>query len=180
MSKTTDKKEELFAKFGEFDSAEEINRAAKAQMEQGDFEAVKMIAKENGIDEMDAEDFIAGDIPELCTELSAALGKLEIEKDDIDITDMTYGAWTAAIQVMLSDDPELCRAYRRKEKRLAVILGMATVKCSKTRTNAPKKIVDEAKKLDSSIPYPLAMGAISIGDFKQLVREYYIQGNTKI
>lgn len=171
---------DLFKKFGEFDSAEEINRAAKAQLEQGDTEAIKILANENGIDEMDAEDFIAGDIPELCTELSAALGKLEAEKTEIGIEDMTYGAWTAAIQVMLMDDTELCKAYRKKGKKLAVILGMATVKCSKTRTNAPKLIVDEAKKLDGSIPYPLTMGAISIADFKQLVREYYIDGKTTI
>ena len=171
---------DLFKKFGEFDSAEEINRAAKAQLEQGDTEAIKILANENGIDEMDAEDFIAGDIPELCTDLSAALGKLEAEKTEIGIEDMTYGAWTAAIQVMLTDDPELCKAYRKKGKKLAVILGMATVKCSKTRTNAPKLIVDEAKKLDGSIPYPLTMGAISIADFKQLVRAYYIDGKTTI
>lgn len=173
-------KEALFEKFGEFDSAEEINRAAKAQLEQGDTEAVKLIAWENGIDEMDAEDFISGDLPELCTELSAALGKLEIEKTYLDIKDMTYGSWVAAIQIMLSENPELCRAYRRKEKRLAVILAMATVKCSKTRTNAPHMIVEEAKKLDKNIPSPLPMGAISIGDFKQLVREYYIHDSTKI
>ena len=173
-------KEALFEKFGEFDSAEEINRAAKAQLEQGDTEAVKLIAWENGIDEMDAEDFISGDLPELCTELSAALGKLEIEKTYLDIKDMTYGSWVAAIQIMLSENPELCRAYRRKEKRLAVILAMATVKCSKTRTNAPHMIVEEAKKLDKNILSPLPMGAISIGDFKQLVREYYIHDSTKI
>ena len=170
----------LFEKFGEFDSAEEINRAAAAQKAQGDDKALKILAAENGIDEMDAEDFIAGDIPELCTDLSAAIGKLEVEKNYIDITDMTYGAWAAAIQIMLTDDPELCKAYRKKGKKLAVILGMATVKCSKTRTNAPKLIVDEAKKLDGSIPYPLAMGAISIADFKQLVRAYYIDGKTTI
>lgn len=172
--------EKLFPKFGELASAEEINRAAKAQLEQGDTEAIKILANENGIDEMDAEDFIAGDIPELCTELSAALGKLEVEKIEIGIEDMTYGAWTAAIQVMLMDDSELCKAYRRKGKRLAVILGMATAKCSKTRTNAPKMIVDEAKKLDKSIPSPLPMGAISTADFKQLVRDYYLQDKTTI
>ena len=170
----------LFEKFGEFDSAEEINRAAKAQLEQGDTEAIKILANENGIDEMDAEDFIAGDIPELCTELSAALGKLEAEKTEIGIEDMTYGAWTAAIQVMLMDDTEFCKAYRRKGKRLAVILGMATAKCAKTRTNAPQMIVDEAKKLDKSIPSPLPMGAISTADFKQLVRDYYLLNKTTI
>ena len=164
----------LFAKFGEFDSAEEINRAAAAQKAEGDLEALKVLAEENGIDPMDVEDFYNEDIPELCTALSAALGKLEIEKADIGINDMTYGAWTAAIQVMLSDDMQLCIGFRRKGRSLAEVFGKATAMCSKSRTNAPQKIVNEARKIDSSIPSPLPMGAISIAGFKGLVREYYI------
>lgn len=40
----------MFDKFGEFDSCEEINRAAKAQLEEGDLEAIRTIAEENGLD----------------------------------------------------------------------------------------------------------------------------------
>ena len=46
----------MFDKFGEFDSAEEINRAAAAQLKEGDLDAVKTIAEENGLDPEDAED----------------------------------------------------------------------------------------------------------------------------
>ena len=45
----------MFDKFGEFDSYEEINRAAKAQLEEGDLEAIRTIAEENGLDPEDAE-----------------------------------------------------------------------------------------------------------------------------
>lgn len=34
----------MFDKFGEFDSAEEINRAAAAQLKEGDLDAIKTIA----------------------------------------------------------------------------------------------------------------------------------------
>ena len=44
----------MFDKFGEFDSAEEINRAAAAQLAEGDTEAVMAIALENGLDKDDA------------------------------------------------------------------------------------------------------------------------------
>lgn len=54
----------MFEKFGEFDSYEEINRAAKAQLEEGDLEAIKTIAEENGLDPEDAEDFCTGAMPE--------------------------------------------------------------------------------------------------------------------
>ena len=40
----------MWDKFGEFDSAEELNRAAAAQKAEGDREALIMLAEENGID----------------------------------------------------------------------------------------------------------------------------------
>ena len=40
----------MFEKYGEFDSAEEINEAVKAQLEEGDTDAILEIAMENGID----------------------------------------------------------------------------------------------------------------------------------
>ena len=46
----------MFDKFGEFDSAEEINRAAAAQLKEGDLDAIKTITEENGLDPEDAED----------------------------------------------------------------------------------------------------------------------------
>ena len=57
----------MFEKFGEFDSCEEINRAAKAQLEEGDLEAIRTITEENGLDPEDAEDFCTGAIEELTT-----------------------------------------------------------------------------------------------------------------
>ena len=62
----------MFEKFGEFDSYEEINRAAAAQLKEGDKEAIYMIAKENGIDREDAEDYINGDLDQFATPLTAA------------------------------------------------------------------------------------------------------------
>lgn len=40
----------MFEKFGEFDSCEELNRAAAAQLAEGDTDAIYTIAEENGID----------------------------------------------------------------------------------------------------------------------------------
>lgn len=77
----------MWDKFGEFDSWEEINRAAKAQLEEGDMDAVRAIAKENGIDPEDAEDFCTGTIEELTVPALAAVGKLEVESKDLQLTD---------------------------------------------------------------------------------------------
>ena len=72
-----------FEKFGEFDSYGEINRAAKAQLEEGDLEAIRTITEENGLDPEDAEDFCTGAIEELTTPIRAAIGKLELEAKDL-------------------------------------------------------------------------------------------------
>ena len=53
----------MFEVFGEFDSAEEINKAAAGQLAQGDTQAIRDIARENGLDLADAEDYIDGEAP---------------------------------------------------------------------------------------------------------------------
>ena len=73
----------MFDKFGEFDSAEEINRAAAARRAEGDTEALMQIAIENGIDKEDAKDYADGIVGELTTPLLAALGKLEVESREL-------------------------------------------------------------------------------------------------
>ena len=48
----------MYDRFGEFDSWEELNSAAQGQKEEGDEESLLILAKENGIDKEDAEDFL--------------------------------------------------------------------------------------------------------------------------
>ena len=45
----------LFEKFGEFDSAEELNRAAAAQLAEGDIDAIYGIPGQMSIDQMGKE-----------------------------------------------------------------------------------------------------------------------------
>ena len=71
----------MFDIFGEFNSAEEINLSAAGQREQGDKESLLVLAKENGIDEAIAECFFNGEIDMLVDDTSAAMGKIEIEKE---------------------------------------------------------------------------------------------------
>lgn len=165
----------LYEKFGEFDSAEEINRAALAQISQGDYEAVKTIAKENGIDEMDAQDFIDGIYPELCGPFTAAVGKLEVEAEALGLP-MVMQLWADHIKGMLAsdDDDSLKKGIRRKGKNMAELFGKLIVETSRTRKNTPAEIVAAARKIDSSIPSTLPIGDISKKRFEEIVREYYI------
>ena len=70
----------MWEKFGEFDSAEEMNRTALAQRNEGDTEAVRTLAEENGLDPEDAEEFLAGDVDLLALPFNAAVGKLTVER----------------------------------------------------------------------------------------------------
>lgn len=73
----------MFDKFGEFNSWEELNKAAEGQKEEGDKEALIELAAENGISKENAEDYFDGEINELCNPLEAAMGKLDIEEKDL-------------------------------------------------------------------------------------------------
>ena len=73
----------MFDKFGEFDSWEELNKAAEGQKEEGDIEALKELALENGFEVADAEDYMDGVVPEFCTALLAAESKIRLEKKDL-------------------------------------------------------------------------------------------------
>lgn len=94
----------MFEVFGEFDSAEEINKAAAAQLEQGDMQAVRDIAKENGLDPDDAEDYITGDMAELCNPLMAALGKLKIERADLELKGVLEDWYDIVTDMCVNDE----------------------------------------------------------------------------
>ena len=105
----------MFEKYGEFDSYEEINRAAAAQLAEGDEEAIYAIAEENGIDREDAEDYIAGDASELVTALMAANGKLKVEAAELQPKEI-MADWLDYIQIQCFEDQEMRLAVRRKGK----------------------------------------------------------------
>lgn len=73
--------QELFSRFGEFDSVEELNKAADGQLAEGDMEALKALAKENGIDDDTVSDYMNGYTKELAVPIIAAAGRIKVERD---------------------------------------------------------------------------------------------------
>ena len=69
----------MFERFGEFNSAAEINETAVNLRKEGDRESLEVLAKENGIDPDVLEVFLDGDLLYLCDEMTAAIGKLDVE-----------------------------------------------------------------------------------------------------
>lgn len=164
----------MFEKFGEFNSYMEINRAAAAQKEEGDEEALIALAEENGIDREDAEDYMDGCMEELATATEAAIGKLKVEKEDLKLegflTDLVdeLSAWCL-------DNKELAMAVRRKGMALAGYIAMIIDAGFDQKIRVDKRIVDltqRAKKIMNN--NPLLGGSPAVRQRKEIAYKYYL------
>ncbi len=161
----------LYETFGEFDSAKELNMAAANQKKEGDKVALVALAKENGIDEDDATDFFEGNVPELCSELMAAEGKIRVEKEYLGLTEALedYADW---IVKECMEDKELCKAVRKKGKSLAGALGAVLKKAWEIKEDIHEDILKAA-----GIHATVKNGSPGMRTTTKLMREYYLGGN---
>lgn len=158
----------MYDKFGEFDSAAEINRAAAAQRAEGDDKAVLMIAEENGIDREEAMDYINGDVGELASPLMAAYGKLEVERKVLEPYEIMED-WLQYIRIRCAEDPRMALAVRRKGKSLKGCIA-AILKWS-MRHQRP---VDKDILKDAGITFKVTLGIPGMGRVKQIITKYYL------
>lgn len=159
----------MFDKFGEFDSAEEINRAAAAQLAEGDTEAIYALAKENGIDVEEADDFIDGLTKELCGPLMAANGKLDVEEAELQPYEIMKD-WVQYIRARCLEVPEMALAVRRKGKTLR---GCIAELLKWSFSNAKDVDKDILKAAGISAPR-VTLGIPGMGQAKKIITEYYM------
>lgn len=167
----------MYEKFGEFDSVEEINRAAAAQLAEGDIEAIIAIALENGIDKEDAEDYADGCVDELATPIMAAIGKLKIESEDLKLKGVLLD-WADEIKSMCIVDERMAAAVRRKGKSLAGCMSALIGFSFENKVQVSSKIVSITKvnhngKLEA-LRGPLYMGIPNRKQVKEIVSKYYL------
>lgn len=126
----------MFELFGEFNSADELNKAAAGQLEQGDIESLKKLAEENGIDPDMADMYIQGIMQNLCDDMTAAIGKIEIEKKNYknQFFEHMLDDLTGYITSRCSEQ-EFAKAVRRKGKSLK--------ECLSTLENEVKKLLNK-------------------------------------
>lgn len=158
----------MFDKFGEFDSAEEINRAAAAQLDEGDTEAIYAIAKENGIDVEEADDFIDGITEELCTPLMAANGKLTVEAAEL-VPYEIMEDWVQYIRSRCLEVPEMALAVRKKGKSLRGCIAELLKWSMKNAKEVDKDILKAC-----GISYKVTLGIPGMGRAKQIITDYYM------
>lgn len=161
----------MFDKFGEFDSFEELNRAAEGQKAQGDIDALKELAAENGIDPEDVEDYLDGAIESFCTAKTAALGKLAIEEADMIASEIVTD-WLDYIKSCAMDDLQMCMAIRRKGKSLIGCIGDLLNWSYSNRYKVDDRIV-KASGINAS---GVEMGIPGMANAKKIIRKYYLGG----
>lgn len=177
----------MFDTYGEFDSFEEINARADELMNAGVRKGIIDLAKENGIPEEFAQAFIDGDIPYLCDAATAAVGKIEIERQET-VLEGVLEDWISYIEAECQEDEELARAVRSKKKSLNGCIAELILASLLNQKQVDKAIMDiveervkeekiDLKKQTGIEPRWLQytkLGFPGMGAAKKLIRKYYL------
>ena len=157
----------MFDKFGEFDSIEEMNKVAADLKSKQDVQMLYELTKENGLDIADADDYMAGYVNELATSMSAAIGKINIEADNLKglVED-----WKNQIIQLCTEDKELCIAVRRKGKSLAECMAKLLKYSFDKKVKLDDRIVTSA-----GLKPPVYLGIPGKAEIRKIICEYYLE-----
>nr|DAE38263.1 MAG TPA: PcfK-like protein [Caudoviricetes sp.] len=159
----------MFEKFGEFDSSEELNKAAEGLLKEGDIESLKILAAENGIDKDDVEDYEIGLIDSLTTPLTAAYGKLDIETAQLNITEIMED-WMQYIRLQCLNDSKMASEVRKKGKTLKGCIA-ALIKWSFGHQYEIPADIIKASGISAG---RVTLGIPGAGTAHRLIKEYYL------
>lgn len=162
----------MFERFGEFDSWQDLNRAAEGQKTQGDTRALADLAEENGIDMDDVEDYVNDQMESLCTPFTAAMGKLDIEEKDLKPSEIVKD-WINYIRSAAADDVEMQKAIRKKGKSLIGCIASILKWSYKARYKVDERIVKES---GISARVSVEAGIPGMASAKKIIRNYYLGG----
>lgn len=154
-------------KFGEFGSCEELNKAAAGLKEECDLESLRILAKENGIDDYDVEDYISGDIEELSNNLSAALGKIDVEEKELK-ADEIMEDWIEYIKYLCLEDEEICKSVKKTTKSVKGCIG----ELLKWSFNNCKEVNKDIKAY-AGIKQNCKLGIPGMRRAKEIIKKYY-------
>lgn len=160
---------EMFDRFGEFDSAAEINETAVNLRAEGDRESLKVLAEENGIDADILEAFMNGDLFYLCDNMTAAIGKVEVEAKQMKCGEI-MGDWVEYIKAQCFEKPAVAEAVRKKGKSLEGCIAAILKWSFKNQIPVDKKIMKEAGVTAGKC----TLGIPGMARAKKIITEYYL------
>lgn len=159
----------MFERFGEFDSCGELNNLAEELMKKGDEESILALAKENGIDREDAQDYIQGIVPTLATPLAAAYGKLAIECEYLKPREIIED-WVSYIKIQCLEAPGMAEAARKKGRSLEGCIAALLAWSYKNAYSVDEKICRAA-----GVKASVKMGIPGMERAKKIIMEYYMK-----
>lgn len=159
----------LFNKFGEMDSYKEINELAENLFNEGDTESLREMAKENGITEEFVTMYLAGDIPVLCDSLTAALGKIDVEADQLKPQEIMED-WVEYLRGQCMENELLAHNVRKKGKTLKGCIAALLLWSFQNQQTIDKEIVKAAGVTAGNV----TLGIPGMGRAKKIIMEYYM------
>lgn len=159
----------MFDRFGEFDSAAEINETAVNLRKEGDTDSLKVLAEENGIGQDILKAFIDGDILYLCDDMVAAIGKIEVEAKEVKCAEI-LGDWVEYIKAQCMEYQGMAVMVRKKGKSLAGCVAEILKWSFGNQTAVDKKIMEAAGVTAGRC----TLGIPGMATAKKIITGYYM------
>lgn len=160
----------MFEKFGEMNSYAEINELANNLANEGDQESLREMAAENGIPKELVELYLAGDVPELCDALTAAIGKLDKECEKLKPKEIMED-WVEYIRTQCLENDLLARQVRKKGKNLEGCIAKLLMWSFKNQIPISKEIMTAAGVTAGRC----TLGIPGMATAKKLILQYYME-----
>lgn len=159
----------MFDKFGEMNSYKEINELADNLFNEGDQESLKEMAKENGIMQEFVEIYLQGDIPVLCDPLTAALGKIDVEAEELKPKEIMED-WVEYLRGQCMENEILAHQVRKKGKSLKGCIAALLKWSFANQIPVGQDILKEAGVKAGRV----TLGIPGMARAKKIITEYYM------
>lgn len=159
----------MFERFGEMESAKEINELAVNLFNEGDMESLRAMAEENGITEDFVEMFYEGEIPELCDPMTAALGKIEVESAELQPKEIMED-WVEYLKSQCMENELMAYSVRKKGKSLKGCIAALLKWSFGNQIPIEKEILKAAGVTAGRV----TLGIPGMARAKQIITNYYM------
>lgn len=136
----------MFEKFGELNSFGEINELAENLFNEGDTESLRAMAKENGIQSDFVDMYLQGEIPVLCDQLTAALGKIDVEVAELKPKEIMED-WVEYLRGQCMENELLAFNVRKKGKSLKGCIAALLMWSFKNQQTVDKDIHQGSRRI---------------------------------
>lgn len=160
----------MFDKYGEFNSAKELNLAAEGLLKEGDIASLMELAAENGIDPEDAQDYADGCVDKLANTLMAALGKIEVECRELKPKEIMED-WVDYIKMQCTESEIMAAAVRRKGKSVKGCIAALLAWSFKNQIPVDGDILKKAHVTAGRV----TLGIPGMGRAKKIITDYYMR-----